>query len=65
MFEIDEPYSSILSYLEIYTYIHTFGLVWCGSKLCLGRTGSSLQMNRLSLRNKQLKLETSREVPLI
>ena len=30
-----------------------------------GRTGGSLQMNRLSLRNNRLKLETSRELPII
>jgi hypothetical protein len=33
--------------------------------LCPGRTGGSLQMNRLSFRNNQLKLETSRELPFI
>ena len=31
---------------------------------CLGRTGGWLQMNRLSLRNNRLKLETSRELPI-
>jgi hypothetical protein len=30
-----------------------------------GRTGVQLQMNRLSLRNNWLKLETSGEVPII
>ena len=34
-------------------------------KLCPGRTGSELCMNRLSLRSNRWKLETSRELPII
>ena len=32
---------------------------------CPGRTGGQLQMNRLSLRNNRLKLETSRKLPIV
>ena len=31
----------------------------------MGRTDNLLQLNQLSLRNKQLKLKTSRKLPII
>ena len=38
---------------------------FCGMEALLGENGGQLQMNRLSLRNNRLKLETSGELPTI